>query len=97
MIHLIRWQLKYNGRVPKEFDKCPLCHEKIFFWKHFINCKFNEQKSNELRVYLNKFMEKQEIKWEGNDVIEKLLLDQQWNFIQRQIDKKDNERTRLEQ
>jgi len=25
IIWLIRWQLKYNSRVPKEFDNCPLC------------------------------------------------------------------------
>ena len=38
IIYLIRWQLKLNGRVPKDLETCPFCGNRIYLWKHFLNC-----------------------------------------------------------
>ena len=70
-------------RVPKEIETCPLCKEKIFFWKHFIACEKMKESNEKTRKELSETFRKLRIERRNQDIMEDLFLDQNWNFIQR--------------
>ena len=39
-IYLIKWQTKFNSYMPNNVKECPFCKDQIYFWKHFLDCKY---------------------------------------------------------
>ena len=73
--------MKYNCKVPEEFETCPLCNEKIYYWKHYIACEYTKQRTIDTREKIERAFKYLELKNEQGDVMEKLFTDQNWNFI----------------
>ena len=40
--------------VPEEFETCPLCKEKIYFWKHYISCEYTKERTIDTRDQIDK-------------------------------------------
>ena len=59
--------------VPVEFETCPLCNEKIYLWKHFLGCKYYEQKNNSTRKDIENLMRFLEIESPDGDILYTLL------------------------
>ena len=61
--------------VPVEFETCPLCNERIYFWKHYIACEYTKERTIDARYEIDRAFKYLELKCDKEDVMEQFFLD----------------------